>query len=381
MGGATISFANLIKGVRKAGNEVVIVYPLEKDISIIKNLEFLGCKCIGVKRVPCSWFFFTGVRRKVLFPLDIARLVVKKPIFYSQLNKIVRSENPDIIHTNTGVVHEGVLVARTLRIPHVWHLREYQLKDFKGHPYPTMDSFKRKLKKSYSVCITKDIQEYFGLKNYTYSNVIYNPIMSESYSPKKNDELSGKNYFFVANRISREKGIEDIISAFAGFYKTNPNYKLLICGFGADEYIDYLKRMCYEKDIQNSVEFLGYANSERIYEFMYSAKALIVASYNEGFGRMTAEANMLGIPVLGRNTAGTKEILDQTKGGFKFETPEELMSKMKEISKMTEIEITAFMKEPQKEAKELFSNEQHVRKMLELYESIVNGNGGGTTVE
>ena len=50
---------------------------------------------------------------------------------------------------------------------------------------------------------------------------------------------------------------------------------------------------------------------------------------------------------------------------------------MKEISKMTEIEITAFMKEPQKEAKELFSNEQHVRKMLELYESIVNGNGGG----
>ena len=150
----------------------------------------------------------------------------------------------------------------------------------------------------------------------------------------------------------------------------------MICGFGADEYIDYLKRMCYEKDIQNSVEFLGYANSERIYEFMYSAKALIVASYNEGFGRMTAEANMLGIPVLGRNTAGTKEILDQTKGGFKFETPEELMSKMKEISKMTEIEITAFMKEPQKEAKELFSNEQHVRKMLELYESIVNGNGG-----
>ena len=45
-------------------------------------------------------------------------------------------ENPDIIHTNTGVIHEGLKVAKRLKIPHVWHLREYQDKDFNWEAFP-----------------------------------------------------------------------------------------------------------------------------------------------------------------------------------------------------------------------------------------------------
>ena len=110
---------------------------------------------------------------------------------------------------------------------------------------------------------------------------------------------------------------------------------------------------------------------------MNNSKALIVGSYSEGFGRMTAESNMLGIPVLGRNSAGTKEILDQTQGGFKFETTEELINSMKLVNSMSEIEIDNFMKGPKRIANELFSNEKHVEKILGLYKSIVTDNGGG----
>ena len=375
-------FSNLIKGVRAAGNEVVIVYPLEKDISVIREFETLGCKCTALKRVPCSWFVFTGLRRKIAFPLDIARLVVNKLMLYHQLKKIVAVEGPDIIHTKTGVVHEGFSVARHFNIPHVWHLREYQLKDFNGHPFPSMQSFKQKLNKTNTVCITKDIQRYFELDANPNSFAIYNPVMSDGYLAEKDGALSSMPYFFVANRISKEKGIEEIISAFAVFQKTNPTYKLLISGFGNEQYISYLKNLCYEKTVKDSVEFLGYADSDRIYKLMYNSKALIVASYNEGFGRMTAEANMLGIPVIGRNTAGTKEILEQTKGGFQFSTEKEMSDKMKLIAKMTVSEREGFMLEPKRIAKELFSNEQHIKKMLSLYESILETNvGGGTTVK
>ena len=371
MGGATISLANLIKGVRAIGNEVAIVYPIEKDISVIKEFEELGCKCFCLKRIPCTWYFFDGIKNKIRLPLYILKLLIEKRIFYYQLKKIIMKENPDIIHTNVGVVHEGFAVARKLAIPHVWHLREYQVKDFRGHPFPFMWYFAKKLKRSYTVCITKDIQKYFDLHDCSKSFTIYDPVMSENYMPAKKKGMSNAPYFFVANRISREKGIEDIILAFYDFYKNNHFYKILICGFGDEPYINFLKEKCAKLHIENAVEFLGYASSKKVYELMCNSRALIVGSYNEGFGRMTAEANMLGVPVIGRNTAGTKEILDQTAGGLQFFTINDLVNKMNTISHMTEIEIADFMKGAKAKAKDLFSNEQHINKIISLYDAIV----------
>ena len=80
---------------------------------------------------------------------------------------------------------------------------------------------------------------------------------------------------------------------------------------------------------------------------------------------------MLGVPVIGRNTAGTKEILDQTAGGLQFFTINDLVNKMNTISHMTEIEIADFMKGAKAKAKDLFSNEQHINKIISLYDAIV----------
>lgn len=370
MGGATISFFNMIKGLKKTGINVSVVYPLEKDISIINELKELKCKCIGVHKVPCSWVTFSGIKGKIIFPLTLSYLLLSKIRFYFQLKKIIRSELPDIIHTNTGVVHEGALLANKLHIPHVWHLREYQLKDFKGHPLPTMNNFKKKLRNSYTVCITKDIQKYFELEKSEKSSVIYNPAMSENFALNNRGEVLTNPYFLVANRISKEKGIEDTICAFSEFLKYSSDYKLKICGFGEKSYIHYLMNLCKNKKIENSVEFLGYADTTEIYNMMTNSKSLIVSSYNEGFGRMTAEANMLGVPVIGRSSGGTKEILEQTNGGFLFNDFAQLVSSMKKVSIMSELEIKKKMEPAQKKAISLFSEEQHCTKILNLYKEI-----------
>ena len=104
---------------------------------------------------------------------------------------------------------------------------------------------------------------------------------------------------------------------------------------------------------------------------MKSSKGLIVASYNEGFGRMTAEANMLGIPVIGRDTAGTKEILDQTYGGVKFESLNSFVEGLNRLADMHEEEVQEMMAEPQKISINLFSEEQHLKKILEIYGDVM----------
>ena len=354
MGGATISFFNLVRNIVKEDNEVVVVYPIEKDSFIVEKLNEIGCKCIGVKWVPATWYTYSTLKSKIKLPLSLLKLFIKKIYFYNVLKCIIKKQAPDIIHTNTGVIHESAKIAEKLAIPHIWHLREYQLKDFGMHPLPTMKKYKNLLKKSYTICITKDIQKYFNLNNSIYSRVIYDPTISEKLIHKEFEKQSGKPFFLIANRLSKEKGVDEAIRAFSFFHKNHENYNLKICGFGNESYIDELKNLCRALGIENYVDFLGYADTSLIYSLMKSSKGLIVASYNEGFGRMTAEANMLGIPVIGRDTAGTKEILDQTYGGVKFESLNSFVEGLNRLADMHEEEVQEMMAEPQKISINLF---------------------------
>ncbi len=366
--GSTISFLNLVKEIRAADIDVVVVHPKPdmKDEILIQKLLNFGCKCIEA-RVAFSFINKTkGFVNIIKFIIRFLLIIIRKILFYRDLNIIVKKERPNIIHTNTGVVHEGYLIAKKYKIPHIWHLREYQEKDFNWIIFPSKYYFEKMLNNSYSICITKDIQKFFNLNKCNKSFVIYNPIMSSKYN--KYESIKSK-LFLVANRLSPDKGIEDILYAYSIFSKNNPDYSLLLLGFGKEIYINKLKQLCKKINIESSVEFLGF--KEDVYTYMAKAKTLLVGSINEGFGRMTAEANMLGTPVIGRNTGGTKEILEHTKGGFLFDTVEQMTEYMRKIASYSELETQEFMKNPQKIAIKLFSTEQHVQKVLNLYNLIL----------
>lgn len=365
--GSSISLLNLIEGIRLSNIDVVVVHPKpnKNDAPLINKLTSMGCKCIATKMTLSINHLEKNGWGYIKFIIKHLLIAYRKIVPFKELSLIVNKEKPDIIHTNTGVVHEGFWVSKKYNIPHVWHLREYQTKDFSHFIFPSKYIFSKMLKKSYSICISKDIQKYFELDNTKESLVIYNPALSNSLSEEQYDK---QNYFLVANRLSPEKGIKDILEAFATFLKEKNYYKLLLLGMGAEVYIKDLKKICNKLNIRPFVEFLGYR--EDVYDFMRKAKALIVGSFYEGFGRMTAEANMLGIPVIGRNTGGTKEILELTKGGFLFDTVEEMAKYMEEISSKTDYEICEFMAKPRQIAIDSFSTEQHVKKVLNLYNSI-----------
>ena len=368
-GGATISFLNLIKGIKTSNIEVVVVHPKPEngDNVLLDELNKLGCKCIQARVAQSFNSLKPGLKNYLKFIARLFLIPIRKLVFYKELDRIVKKEQPDIIHTNTGVIHEGYLISRRYQIPHVWHLREYQIMfgDYMVYIYPTKSIFKMLLKKSYIFSITEGILNHFNIQKSEKAFVLNEPVMSLSETINNYKKL---DYFLVANQINPQKGIDDIIKAYSLFSSNYPNYKLLILGFGSDYYITSLKKLCNELNISSKVEFLGYKKD--VLNYMKQAKALIVGSYYEGFGRMTAEANMLGIPVIGRNMSGTKEILELTNGGFLFNTVEQMAEYMKLIASKSDIELQGLMKEPKEKAIKLYSNEQHVQKVLDIYKLI-----------
>lgn len=372
MGGATISFLKMIEGLRLKGVEAYVVIPShdeefeERARSVSANVLIAPQKMsILAKRKDG---FSNRLEYVIKFPYRCTKILLQRRKNGKSLCALIESVRPDIIHTNVGVIHEGYWCAKKYGIPHVWHLREYQDIDFNWVIIPSKSIFKKCLKKSNVIAITKDILDYFNLSDSRRFRVIYNPILSNSTTAL---DFPKKKYFLCASRVSREKGHEDVFRCFSKFHKLFPDYRLIILGFGKGEYIDYLKQLSIELGCENSIEFKGFTDD--VGRYMRKAVALVVASYKEGFGRMTAEALFYGCMVIGRNTGGTKEILDET-GGLQFSTNDELFSQMVNIVNMPEQEYRQSIIKAQSRAKELYSVEAHIDAVDLFYKEIISAN-------
>lgn len=366
MGGATISCLKLVHGLIDNNIIPIILYPNRNVDKCF--LDIVNRSGIKIYSVPIYSSVYTRSRTlKMLFKnlFKCVFLLIAKKYSISKIEKIVMCEKPDIIHTNTGIVHEGVKVAKKLRIPHVWHLREYQNKDFNWVVFPCFSAYYRMLRNSYVIAITYDIKAHFGLLDFPYSRTIYNGVFKAS---EANFLYPKEKYFLCASRVSPEKGHLDIIRAFALFLRKHVDYKLVIAGFGNESYIAQCVDLAKKLGCEKNVLFSGYVEDVR--PLMDNATALVVASYNEGFGRMSAEACFRGCLLIGRNTGGTKEIMDSV-GGFPFLTIDDLLRQMLAVVALEKSEYQRIALSVQKKAVQLYSEEEYVEHVLSFYKEIL----------
>ncbi len=310
-----------------------------QDIDLIVSVPCKGpaydhLVSLNIKTEICPTRFniypHSTLKNFLFAPIKLLRHLILNKQHEDILLNCVNKHKPDIIYTNVGVVNIGYNVAKKLSIPHIYHLREYQDLDFKMNIIPSRNSFLKKIKDSYTICITKGIQTHFKLIDNPKSRVIYNGVL-QSQTP--NHIHYRENYFLFVGRISEEKNPFSVIRAFNQFCKTNKNFKLLLAGNALSEgNLSLYKTYCEQNKLNDKVCFLGTRNDTN--ELMQKAYAVIVASNFEGFGRVTTEAMINGCLVIGRNTTGTKEqfdnglILTGKEIGIRFNNDNELSERM-----------------------------------------------------
>lgn len=127
--------------------------------------------------------------------------------------------------------------------------------------------------------------------------------------PAKKDD-----YFLFLGRLSREKGGETMIRAFA----KRPDLKLKIAGTGPEE--ERLRNLAEEIGAKN-IEFLGYITGEPKRKLTAEARFVIVPSeWYENNPMSVIESLSLGTPVIGANIGGIPEIITEGKTGYLFES-------------------------------------------------------------
>jgi glycosyltransferase involved in cell wall biosynthesis len=178
---------------------------------------------------------------------------------------------------------------------------------------------------------------------------------------------------FAAN-LQPSKGIEEALSAYLKLKVLDQTgIKFFIIGDGKPEYVDKLKSIAGEQMRNGNIQFFGYRDD--IPRWMQRAKAVIVASEHEGFGRVAAEAMFNGSLVVGKKSAGTAELLEPWHGSqiaLLFMDEESLVERMIEAAFMDGGRYTQTVLAAQQKAVECFSIEGNAEHVLEIYTRLVN---------
>lgn len=373
MHGSGKALINIIEAMILRSVEVCIILPkvngaLIEEIKKLKINYFVG---------PVEAWVWPSLKSKkdyILFLYRVSMLLINSMLFYIKLLFIVKEYEPDIIHTNVGVVHMAYYVAKKLNIPHVWHIREYQDLYFGWTPFPSKKSFQKKLLSSnnYPIAITKEVYKHHDLQLNCNAKYIYDGVFDAKVVPEIKEHK--KNYFLFVGLISEGKGTAEAINAFLSVSSQYTEYELWIAGGGNEKYIEKLKKNICQSDKKSQIKFLGHRTD--IYELMSEALALIVSSKNEGFGFITAEAMYNGCLVIGRNTAGTKEQFDNGLNltgieiGIRYNSSEELVSVMQNLCNNGISGHLNTLKEAQRAVIALYSSKKNAEQIYNYYSLI-----------
>ena len=171
------------------------------------------------------------------------------------------------------------------------------------------------------------------------TNIDSTSIHSKEEARKLLNLHSDKFLVGVVGRLDEKKGQLEVIQALSLLKDIEKNIHVVFIGDKtkneADAYVQKLQHTIEFNHLQEKTTFLPHQSDMQL---LYSAFDLvIVPSWEETFGTVTIEAMASGVPVIGSNTAGTAEILENEAFLFHAKNPEDLSSTLLNILKNNDL--------------------------------------------
>jgi glycosyltransferase involved in cell wall biosynthesis len=113
-------------------------------------------------------------------------------------------------------------------------------------------------------------------------------------------------------RLVERKGLADLIEALAALERGR--FELEILGSGPDE--QRLKDLATRLGVRNEVTFAGSVSRSEIAGRYRDADIFTLASRDEAFGNVFAEAMASGLPIVGSTVGGIPELVEHGKNGY-----------------------------------------------------------------
>lgn len=377
--GANRSLITLIQGLKKFGCSSIVLAPEHSELS--KKLQNDDVRILSV-----SFHNWVNTSRRITSVKEFISFLIYKYKALKELknnnNRIeeifntIKNENIDLVYTNSSITDFGYNLAKKLKVPHVWHIRE----DLKGHynviPLVGWRMYYKLIQRSNLIItisgyLKKNIQKHISKS--TNVEIVYNGIIWEEeivkITNKQKNEGKNKKYsftFLMLGALYPQKRYDEAISALAVLkqkQKLPVNTKLIIAGPGnKNKYTE----LAYKLNLINEVIIMGYVdNPKKLYQ---KCDAFINCSRNEGMGRVTIEAMAYGLPVIAHDSGATSELIKDNWTGFLYKNgAENLADKMSYVIENRN-NLNSFIERSISFVEENFTNEIYSKKIFNLIE-------------
>lgn len=175
----------------------------------------------------------------------------------------------------------------------------------------------------------------------------------------------------MVGRINEAKGQHLLIKAVEILVKKGLHVNAYFVGHPMKEsYLDELKHDVKSRGIEQNIHFLGFMKNP--HHFYQVCDAVVLASKRETFGLVLIEAMQVGTAVIGSNSGGVVEIIDDEKTGLLFENQdyESLAQKIERLINDEELKKNV-ANAGQEKCQKMFSNEKQFVQLKNILEEMV----------
>ena len=146
-------------------------------------------------------------------------------------------------------------------------------------------------------------------------DIVHHGVSLEKVNEKISKEKEPTLLFL--NRISKDKGIDDVLDAYSRLKRDDHKMKLWLVG--KEEIPGELGKMLKRKGLQlnsDGLIYFGFVDQKKKFELLKKAWILVHPSKKEGWGLTVIEAASQGTPTVGYNVEGLKDSIQHMKTGI-----------------------------------------------------------------
>ena len=290
-----------------------------------------------------------------------------------KVRKIINEENIEIVHINVSTTSIGAKSALALGKPLVWHAREFLEEDV-NLTYINPKKTKELLQKANTMVAISDAVANHFRTQYQIKRIVtvYNGIYFDSILPvKRFSKDKDVTHLAIVGRIVPTKGQLEAIKALRIVREKGMNAVLTVVGdSGNNIYYETIKEYIQRNNLESYVFMMSHKGD--LHPVWEETDIALVCSTKEGFGRVTAEFMLNGIPVIGANTGATPELLEENRGYlYEYGNEHHLAAQIMEAIENTE-KTYEIAKNAQNYAKNNFTSNHCAEEIVNLYRGLVN---------
>lgn len=302
---STVFYVDIIPDLQEQGYEVVAVSSPGQELDEVRKK---GAKVITV-------------------PMERHISPFKDLISLFRLISVFIKERPYIVHSITPKAGLLCMMAGWLtRAPRRVHM-------FTGLVWPTATGLSRKILMFTDwltcSCATHVIPESQGVMNDLQAHITKKPMHVLGFgnikgidmeywrnTPELNQPDPAFFTFLFVGRITKDKGINELVSAFCRLNSEHPKTRLWLVGPFEDDLDPVSDETRKLIETTPAIITWGERNRDELRQFYASSDCFVFPSYREGMPNTPIEAGAMGLPTIATDINGSREIIINGENGI-----------------------------------------------------------------